>query len=796
MKIQCSCGAKYSFDITPEMGQTPIRFVCQNCGLDSSDLVNELIRQELAAATPVDAPPPLMAAPTPAGAPPAGTSRMRIQASKAAAAADTAALEFCARHPGQPATHHCLVCEKPICRKCLELFGQVCSPLCKAKAEAQGMAIPEYKGKKSAVEAGQWRKVCLAAWAIGVVVAGLLGFWFWYAWFGSVPKPVFSIRFTEPAHSGESVLCGKDQLVFLHGDTLARCDLMATREIWSRQLIDRQQVADAAALELKEMRAEKIQLSARNPDAADRFKIPSLEELTRNVELAEEAALQLYVCGENVWVAAADKLVRYDWDTGKPGQEFSLGYGANRLIRRADELLLAGSAKTGQGVIAHFNLANGESRVETIGGQPGLVTAPGSARKSGVGAGTANSGGEGMAGLPQGAPGSDAGKPLDPAKVAEQVQRLSVPAKIALPVVLANDLHQEQIMAEVNDEPGARTPDATEPVPQPTERFSIIPSEYGCVEFSTRLLEARFIARNAMKAPPSKSALDGELTAAKTADVANETANEIQRSRGGDKVTEDESRCQVTVRRPDVKEAPEWTGEVIGPPSLCCLKTVNVVAGGKMLVVLDKMNKKLWQTTLTYNLGGGRGSFGEEAGPLGAGPCVERGDMLYVFDQAVLTAFDSKTGAVRWRLPSIGIVGMFFDDKGMMYLNTTTASPDTIKYSRQIDVTQTIRAIILKMDPRVGKILWSVDPGGFVSYVSGRFIYVVQSYDADDQKENPWSIGLEPKSHVWIRRLNPGNGRVMWEHYQDRAPLDVRFSGNTIQIVFKKEVQVLKFLSL
>jgi hypothetical protein len=401
-----------------------------------------------------------------------------------------------------------------------------------------------------------------------------------------------------------------------------------------------------------------------------------------------------------------------------------------------------------------------------------------------------------MAGLPQGAPGSDAGKPLDPAKVAEQVQRLSVPAKIALPVVLANDLHQEQIMAEVNDEPGARTPDATEPVPQPTERFSIIPSEYGCVEFSTRLLEARFIARNAMKAPPSKSALDGELTAAKTADVANETANEIQRSRGGDKITEDESRYQVTVRRPDVKEAPDWTGEVIGPPSLCCLKTVNVVAGGKMLVVLDKMNKKLWQTTLTYNLGGGRGSFGEEAGPLGAGPCVERGDMLYVFDQAVLTAFDSRTGAVRWRLPSIGIVGMFFDDKGMMYLNTTTASPDTIKYSRQIDVTQTIRAIILKMDPRVGKILWSVDPGGFVSYVSGRYIYVVQSYDADDQKENPWSIGLEPKSHVWIRRLNPGNGRVMWEHYQDRAPLDVRFSGNTIQIVFKKEVQVLKFLSL
>ena len=47
MKIQCSCGAKYTFDITPDMADKPVRFVCQQCGLDSSDFVNNLIRQEL-----------------------------------------------------------------------------------------------------------------------------------------------------------------------------------------------------------------------------------------------------------------------------------------------------------------------------------------------------------------------------------------------------------------------------------------------------------------------------------------------------------------------------------------------------------------------------------------------------------------------------------------------------------------------------------------------------------------------------------------------------------------------------
>ncbi len=47
MKLQCSCGAKYAFDITPEMAQKPVRFVCPQCGADSSDFVNQLVRSEL-----------------------------------------------------------------------------------------------------------------------------------------------------------------------------------------------------------------------------------------------------------------------------------------------------------------------------------------------------------------------------------------------------------------------------------------------------------------------------------------------------------------------------------------------------------------------------------------------------------------------------------------------------------------------------------------------------------------------------------------------------------------------------
>ena len=163
----------------------------------------------------------------------------------------------------------------------------------------------------------------------------------------------------------------------------------------------------------------------------------------------------------------------------------------------------------------------------------------------------------------------------------------------------------------------------------------------------------------------------------------------------------------------------------------------------------------------------------------------------------MLTAFDLATGNARWRLPSIGVVGLFFDGQGMLYVNTTTADPENIKYSRQIDITQKIDAILLKIDPPTGKTLWTTKPGGFISYLSGNFIYTVEIYDPGEEANRLAAIaGITPTPpHVQIRRINPKDGQVLWEHDQERAPLDVRFKDNFIQIVFKKEVQVLKYLT-
>ncbi len=778
MKIQCACGAKYAFDATPEMLQNPVRFVCPSCGLDSSDYVNELVRREFAGQTPA-VPPPAPAAPATksprlkislAGPPPSAPA-------EAAAPAPTAA-EHCAKHLREVAVDHCLVCGKPMCRQCMKLFGHVCSPLCRAKAEAQNINVPVYAGQSAVADARYWRKVGVIGGSIAAVLVAALGFYTWYAWVGSVPRPVFSVRFDDRAYAGDSRLCGTNQIVFLHGGTLARYDIKSGKAIWSDEVVTKQQIADVVA---------RVNQSQPADNFGQRIPQSKIEEAAAS---RMEGELQLHVSGQNVWVSTPDKLTHYDWDTGKVLQEISLANRAGGLIARNDEFLIIGAGAGGQALVTHINSATGESRVEEI-SQPGQTAmaqnAPGATGSTGI---------QPNNGLPL-TPGTGA---MNPATVGEQAQNLSLPGRIALPALMANSSEQERIQAEINDQDQTRPgnqPPARQPKPAQNAAgyFTLIPGQNGYVEFAVRLLESHIVTREAMKAPPKQSALDsGNVSVMNETAAVNEQLNEMQRNRGGSTVQEDESLYQVSLRRPDSTSAADWTSQVTGSPALFPLKTVNVLAAGKTLIVFDKTDKKLWQASLTYNVAGSARSANGEAPPFGDGPCVERGDTLYVIDQAVLTAFDLATGNARWRLPSVGVVGLFFDDRGMLYVNTTTADPENIKYSRQIDITQKIEAILLKIDPQTGRTLWSVKPGGFIAYLSGKYIYTVQSFDPGDQEGSP--TGIELPAYLKLRRISPADGRVLWEQDQARAPLDVRFRNNFIELVFKKEVQVLKYLSL
>ena len=273
MKIQCSCGAKYALDLSPEMAETPVRFVCPACGRDASDFVNSLVRQELGLSEPAAAGTPATASEAPPAQPAPQSppfARMCMHtpptAPAYAATASPGAPQRCTKHPDQFTTDKCCICSKPICPKCMELFGYVCSPLCKGKAESQGVEIPVYPGQKSVREARAWRRTARVAGAAGVLVVAALGFWLWYEAFGSRPRTSWSVRFAEPSYSGQSAYCGKDQIVYLHGDTLARYDMKLNKELWSRHLVDERQIEAAVAKERKEMQALIDKANDENPD--------------------------------------------------------------------------------------------------------------------------------------------------------------------------------------------------------------------------------------------------------------------------------------------------------------------------------------------------------------------------------------------------------------------------------------------------------------------------------------------------------------------------------------------------
>jgi len=748
MKIQCPCGAKYAIDVTP--GMPPVQFVCQNCGQDLSPFINELIQQETGAAP---------STPTP---PPPGVSSLKIArstatATSAASSSEVPPVPVCAKHH-EPATEHCLVCRQAICPRCVQSFGRFCSSFCKGKAE--------HKNKVASDDA--WQKLVGRIVAVVMVLAVLaVGAWIWYAWVGSVPHVALAVRFDEKSHSGSSYVTN-DQVIFLHGGTLARYDLKTKKAVWSLELVTKQQVADVMKQE-DDAEAKMQQEGIRGGS----HELPSMRE--KNTRLALEGSLSLHVSGHNVWVGDEGGLTHYDWDTGRVLKQVTLKNSFGEFTEHNGEFISLETSGNGTPSITRIDMATGEERAETI---PGLGAA---ATISQNGVGTRNGGGNGLPLTPYG----DASKPLDPKKVADQAGNLTPQGRAALPAVVAGNLHQQKIFQELNDTPDApKKKDAV-----PAETFVLAPDGDGYVQFGSKLLEQHFIERSAMKAPPKKSALDnGNLNATQTGDVANELLNDIQRNNGGGTVTEDQSRYQATVRKPGSDAA--WTGEVIGSPRLFPLASVTVVAGGKSIVVLDKSNKKLWQADLQHTI-----PERDEESRHGDGPCVERDGVLYVFDEAVLTAFDLAGGDVRWRLPSVGIVGLFFDDQGMLYVNTTTGSLDDIRFSQQIDVNRSTQVVFQKIDPKTGKSQWTMNPRGLVSYVSGKFIYTFYSYDPGDEEDQMSDAlsGLTKPPLTVVTRIDPKTGRVLWDHEESRATMDAKFSGSIIQLVLKKEVEVLRY---
>jgi hypothetical protein len=317
------------------------------------------------------------------------------------------------------------------------------------------------------------------------------------------------------------------------------------------------------------------------------------------------------------------------------------------------------------------------------------------------------------------------------------------------------------------------------------DRF--VPDGADVVRMKVDLIERKTIIHQAMKAR-KKSVVDDNLTSGQSLEASEQMINDMRREQTGGVEEEDASRYQVILRRWPASTAPDWTGEVIGAPSFFALKTRDVLVAGNSILVFDKNNRKLWTTSLTYSVPLHYSEdFATEADP----PCVESGNTLYVFDRGMLTSFDAATGQVRWRLTSVGISQVQPDGQGCLYVTSTTASPDTIQFSQQFNLSSKVNPVILKVDTATGRVLWRNEGIGAKCFLSGKFLYAARA------AENPLiTPGEDPVLYFDLYRLGPSDGHVMWDYSQSRHPVQIEVQGNQILLHFRGELQVLKFFSL
>jgi len=314
-----------------------------------------------------------------------------------------------------------------------------------------------------------------------------------------------------------------------------------------------------------------------------------------------------------------------------------------------------------------------------------------------------------------------------------------------------------------------------------------VPDGANVVQMKVDLIERKTITHQAMKAQ-KKSMVEDNLTAGQSMEASEQMINDLRREQTGGVEEEDASRYQVTLRRGPASTAPDWTGEVIGSPAFFALKTRDVLVAGNSIHVFDKNNKNLWTASLTYSIPPHYSEdFATEADP----PCVESGNNLYVFDRGMLTRFDAATGQVHWRLTSVGISQVQPDGQGCLYVTSTTASPDTIQFSQQFNLSSKVNPVILKVDATTGRVLWRNEGIGDKCFLSGKFIYAARA------AENPMiTPGENPVLYFDLDRLSPSDGHVMWDYSQSRHPVQIEVQENQILLHFPGELQVLKFFSL
>jgi hypothetical protein len=325
IKIECACGTRLGFDVEPENGRMPVPVNCPSCETDITSLADVFIAQNSASAAPMrvtvrvagSAPPP---PPAPAEGSAAPTSPP----------------------PPPPASSY------------------KAAALQRTIAAAAGPKIEgdeEYPDARvSDAEAGKlmvWIKRGLAVAGVFVVV------WAWYAFYASKPRESYSLTTAEGAPFRHARLLDAERLFVLTTQKVAVRNVKSDQEIWAATLAKEEQV--------------NLDLGPRSGGLSDRER-----NQLREVALPDAV---VRVAGGDIWVALANKVVRFDGATGRRKVEVPLPSQFAEVEAGDAAIVILGDAAGNQRTVTRIDLATGKFATETVAPSPAPVRAPARAQE-------------------------------------------------------------------------------------------------------------------------------------------------------------------------------------------------------------------------------------------------------------------------------------------------------------------------------------------------------------------------------------------------------------------------------
>lgn len=691
VKVICQCGVKFAFDIEPVNGRMPCAILCPSCGADATDAANAVIAEKLAPAPPPPAPAPgPFVKPMPLRVGSAAAPAQPVQV--ASAAAEESAIPHCPKHLEEIAVAECFVCQKPICTKCMEQFGYLCSSYCKGQAEARKLKVPVYGGqKKERIKRESVGQSFILTGSV-VVVALLLGAYIYYWFVASHPHIKFKVETGPGSPFLNAAWVGEDRFIGITPSRLTMYKADDGSELWS---------ANLPANEIKGHKGSRDQM------------IFPVQPLVK-------------VISKDIWIGLPHHVLRLDGETGKQKQDIPLSAPAAEF-RASEEAFLAvsGNRTNDSKLMTRISLANGGVEMDAT---------------------PITSGARRVAGITRALPGlqNTSLKNVDP-KDEDADDYYSTEYK----------LDPDYVFTGAN-----------------------------VAHITRRVLEERVEVHSSTKPQKGPLIIDSQSARASQGLAA---AQEFM-NQGQPDTKVDLSLYSVTIRR-YFGGGSEWTGQVTGRPYFFSQKTVDCLVAGNTLIVFNKNNQKIWEAKLTYGISPRYADDEEEQGP-----ALEVGNRLLFYDQGVLSCFDLKKGEAQWRVNSVGISGVVPDNQGNIYVSSTTAEPEAIRYDKQITFSNMVYPMIVKVQVGNGKVLWQSARVGTDAMVSNGIIYTTFSQISGAERISAAAGGEEAPTHWRIFRLDPDSGKDLWEFHRIGVPHEVLPKGKRVILNTGERLLFLKYM--